>query len=171
HRRQELPDERPTRELTRASSSSPDVRMFTPASFCLPLYLPHFHPADSPTCMAHFTPPIVLHFHATADSDGGRLRLREPKRGPQTKKGRRRFTGAWREPKVLIVYMVDAEGKQETRFAPFIDATLQGPDAVFALLRTSLQRLEITRADHVLLLADGASWIWKRVPLLVQALG
>ena len=104
-------------------------------------------------------------------SDGGRLRLREPKRGPQTKKGRRRYTGAWREPKVLIVYVVDAEGKQESRFAPFIDATLKGPDAVFALLRTYLQRLEITQADHVLFIADGAPWIWKRVPLLVQALG
>lgn len=104
-------------------------------------------------------------------SDGGRLRLREPKGGPQTKKGRRRYTGAWREPKVLIVYVVDAEGKQESRFAPFIDATLQGPDAVFALLRTYLQRLEITLADHVLFIADGAPWLWKRVPLLVQALG
>jgi len=104
-------------------------------------------------------------------SDGGRLRLREHKRGPKTKKGRRRYTGAWREPKVLIVYVVDAEGKQEPRFAPFIDATLTGPDAVFALLRTYLQRLEITKADHVLFIADGAPWIWKRVPLLVQALG
>src|SRR3989475_11347287 len=71
-------------------------------------------------------------------SDGGRLRLRETKRGPKTKKGRQRYTGAWREPKVLIVYVVDAEGKRETSFAPVIDATLQGPDAVFALLRTSL---------------------------------
>jgi hypothetical protein len=104
-------------------------------------------------------------------SDGGRLRLRETKRGPKTKKGRRRYTGAWREPKVLIIYVVDAEGKQESRFAPFIDATLKGPDAVFALLRTYLQRLEITQADHVLFIADGAPWIWKRVPLLVQALG
>ena len=104
-------------------------------------------------------------------SDGGRLRLRETKRGPKTKKGRRRYTGAWREPKVLIVYVVDAEGKQESRFAPFIDATLKGPDAVFALLRTYLQRLEITLADHVLFIADGAPWIWKRVPLLVHALG
>ena len=33
-------------------------------------------------------------------SDGGRLRLREIKRGGKTKKGRRRDTGAWREPKV-----------------------------------------------------------------------
>jgi hypothetical protein len=104
-------------------------------------------------------------------SDGGRIRLRETKRGPKTKKGRQRYTGAWREPKVLIVYVVDAEGQRESRFAPFIDATLKGPDAVFALLRSYLQRLGITQADHILFIADGAPWIWKRVPLLVQALG
>jgi hypothetical protein len=103
-------------------------------------------------------------------TDGGRIRLRETKRGPKTKKGRRRYTGAWREPKVLIIYVVDAEGKREASFAPVIDATLKGPDAVFALLRTYLQRLQITQADQVLFIADGAPWIWKRVPLLVQAL-
>src|SRR5262245_29086916 len=104
-------------------------------------------------------------------SDGGRLRLREPKRGLKTKKGRQRYTGAWREPKVLIVYVVDAEGKRAASFTPVIDATLQGPEAVFALLRTYLQRLEITQADQVLFIADGAPWIWKRVPRLVHALG
>src|SRR5215470_11562969 len=104
-------------------------------------------------------------------SDGGRLRLRETKRGPKTKKGGRRYTGAWREPKVLLVYVVNEEGKRDARFVPVMDATLKGPDAVFALLRTYLQRLEITQADHVLFIADGAPWIWKRVPLLVQALG
>ena len=81
-------------------------------------------------------------------SDGGRLRLRETKRGPKTTKGRRRYTGAWREPKVLIIYVVDAEGKREASFAPVIDATLQGPDAVFALLRTYLQRLAITHDNR-----------------------
>jgi hypothetical protein len=104
-------------------------------------------------------------------SDGGRLRLRENTRGPKTKKGRRRYTGAWREPKVLLVYVVDAEGKRDATFVPVMDATLKGPDAVFALLRSYLQRLEITQADQVLFIADGAPWIWKRIPLLVQALG
>jgi hypothetical protein len=104
-------------------------------------------------------------------TDGGRIRLRETKRGPKTKKGRRRYTGAWREPKVLIIYVVDAEGKREASFTPMIDATLKGPDAVFALLRTYLQQLGITQADQVLFIADGAPWIWKRTPLLVQALG
>jgi hypothetical protein len=104
-------------------------------------------------------------------SDGGRIRLRETKRGPKTKKGRRRYTGAWREPKVLLVSVVDAEGKRDATFVPVMDATLKGPDAVFALLRSYLQRLAITQADQVLFIADGAPWIWKRVPLLVQALG
>src|SRR5712691_6485428 len=104
-------------------------------------------------------------------SDGGRMRLREIKRGPKTTKGRRRYTGAWREPKVLLVYVVDAAGKRDATFVPVMDATLKGPDAVFALLRSYLQRLAITQADQVLFIADGAPWIWKRVPLLVQALG
>lgn len=104
-------------------------------------------------------------------TDGGRIRLRETKRGPKTKKGRRRYSGAWRQPKVLIIDVVDAEGKREARFAPVIDGTLKGPEAVFALLRSYLQRLQITQADQVLFIADGAPWIWKRVPLLVQALG
>jgi hypothetical protein len=102
--------------------------------------------------------------------DGGRIRLRETKPGRKTKKGRQRYTGAWREPKVLIIYVVDTEGKREARFAPVMDATLKGPDAVFALLRTYLQRLHITQADRVLFIADGTPWIWKRVPALVHAL-
>jgi hypothetical protein len=102
-------------------------------------------------------------------TDGGRIRLRETKRGAKTKKGRRRYTGAWRE-KVLIIYVVDAEGKRESSFAPVMDGTLKGPEAVFALLRSYLQRLEITQADQVLFSADGAPWIWKRGPVVVQAL-
>ena len=78
----------------------------------------------------------VAHRRVVISSDGGRLRLRETKRGPKTKKGGRRYTGAWREPKVLLVYVVDAEGKCDARFVPVMDATLKGPDAVFALLRT-----------------------------------
>jgi hypothetical protein len=90
----------------------------------------------------------VLAQRVVISTDGGRIRLRESKRGPKTNKGRRRYSGAWREPKVLIIYVVDAEGKREARFAPVINATLKGPDAVFALLHTDLQRLRITQADQ-----------------------
>lgn len=103
--------------------------------------------------------------------DGGRVRLRENKRGQKTAKGRRRYRGAWREPKLFIVYIVDDEGKLEKSFAPLIDASLRGPDAVFGLLQGYLQGLAIEQADHVLFVADGAHWIWNRVPGLVKALG
>src|SRR5438105_11661939 len=93
-------------------------------------------------------------------SDGGRLRLRETKRGPKTKKGCGRYTGAWREPKVLLVYVVDAEGKRDAHFVPVMDATLTGPDAVFALLRAYLQRLDICQADQVLSPAVRAPLLW-----------
>src|SRR2546422_11412319 len=51
-------------------------------------------------------------------SDGGRMRLREIKRGPKTTKGRRRYTGAWREAQGLIVYGGGGERGREGRFAP-----------------------------------------------------
>ena len=79
-----------------------------------------------------------------SSSDGGRMRLRETKSGPQPTKGRQRSTGAGRDPQGLIMYVVDAEGKREASLAPVRDATLKGPDAVFALLRTYVQRLSIT---------------------------
>jgi len=103
--------------------------------------------------------------------DGGRVRLRENKRGRKTAKGRRRYQGAWREPKLFIVYVVNAEGKLEKSFAPLIDGSLHGPEALFRLLEGYLQGLAIDAADQVLFIADGAHWIWNRVPGLVQALG
>ncbi|MCI5146955.1 MAG: hypothetical protein D3923_15895, partial [Candidatus Electrothrix sp. AR3] len=67
--------------------------------------------------------------------DGGRVRIREKKRGPKTKKGRSGYHGEWREPKLLIIQKINAQGKVDRTFAPFIDATMKGPDAVFSLLR------------------------------------
>jgi hypothetical protein len=104
-------------------------------------------------------------------ADGGRLRLRENKRGAKTTKGRTRYRGAWREPKLLIIYVVDARGKLEKGFAPLIDGHLQGPEASFGSLQAYLQSLEIHQADHVLFIADGAPGIWDRIPKLVATLG
>lgn len=103
--------------------------------------------------------------------DGGRVRLREKKRGPKTKKGRTRYKGAWREPKLLIIYVVNEEGKLEKSFSPFIDGCIKGPDALFQMLKGYLSSLRIQNADRVLFVADGAHWIWNRIFGLVKALG
>lgn len=103
--------------------------------------------------------------------EGGRIRLREYKRGRKTPKGRRRYRGAWREPKLLIIYVVDQEGRLDPTFPPVIDGCLQGPDALFRLIQVYLTALKVQEAEKVVFVADGAHWIWKRTPRLVQALG
>jgi hypothetical protein len=103
--------------------------------------------------------------------DGGRIRIRKKKRGKKTKKGRSRYHTDWREPKLLVIYVVDETGRINQEFAPVIDGTLQGPDEIFRLLEFYLSQLEITEAAKILFIADGAKWIWKRVAPLLQRLG
>lgn len=104
-------------------------------------------------------------------TDGGRIRIRKKKRGPKTKKGRHRYSTKWREPKLLIVYTVNEKGEKDASFLPVIEGTLKGPDAIFGLIKFYLKQLAITKAEKILFVADGARWIWNRVPELVKALG
>lgn len=103
--------------------------------------------------------------------DGGRIRIRRKKRGKKTKKGRSRYHTDWREPKLLVIYVVNEKGRIEQEFAPVIDGTLQGPDEIIRLLEFYLSQLEITEATSILFIADGATWIWKRVGPLMERLG
>jgi hypothetical protein len=104
-------------------------------------------------------------------TDGGRLRVRKDKRGQRTKKGRSRYRTDWREPKLLVIYVVDEKGRLAQEFAPVMDGTLKGPDEVFRLMEFYLRQLDIHQAKEVLFIADGAKWIWERVTRLWQRLG
>ncbi len=107
--------------------------------------------------------------------DGGRLRVRRNKRGPKTKKGRHRYHTNWREPKLLIIYVIDDEGNMDHTWTPIIDGLLKdhgrAPDAIFELIRYYLASLDIDQADRVMFVADGARWIWRRVAPLFSSLG
>jgi hypothetical protein len=104
-------------------------------------------------------------------ADGGRIRIRTTKRGPKTAKGRNRYRTDWREPKLLIIYVVDEKGQMDREFLAVIDGTLGGPDAIFKLMEFYLRELKITTADKTLFVADGARWIWNRVGALLRRLG
>ena len=104
-------------------------------------------------------------------TDGGRIRIRTTKRGPKTAKGRNRYRTDWREPKLLIIYVVDEKGQMDREFLAVIDGTLGGPDAIFKLMEFYLRELKITTADKILFVADGARWIWNRVGALLRRLG
>lgn len=103
--------------------------------------------------------------------DGGRIRIRTPKPGKKTAKKRRRFQADWREPKLLHIWVLDDEGKINRSLAPWIDGTMKGADAVFMLLAYYLGAMGIRTAKQVLFIADGAPWIWNRIPDLIVKLG
>jgi hypothetical protein len=103
-------------------------------------------------------------------TDGGRIRIRTTKRGPKTAKGRNRYRTDWREPKLLIIYVVGENGQMDRDFLAVIDGTLGGPDATFKLMELYLRELKIATADQILFVADGARWIWNRVGALLRRL-
>jgi hypothetical protein len=102
--------------------------------------------------------------------DGGRLRLRQKKRGPKASGLKRQgYNTPWREPKLLTIYVLDDQGRVEKSCRPFHDATLGDADEAFILLAEYLRNLQIEKAKRVIFTGDGASWIWNRVePLLVD---
>ena len=57
------------------------------------------------------------------------------------------------------------------QFTPVLDGTLKVPDAVFDLLAGYLKELNISEADKVLFIADGAKWILNRVAALRDRVG
>jgi hypothetical protein len=67
-------------------------------------------------------------------TDGGRIRIRTTKRGPETARRRNRYRTDLREPKLLIIYVVDEKGEMDREFLAVIDGTLDGPDAIFKLI-------------------------------------
>ena len=109
--------------------------------------------------------------HVVISMDGGRLRIRKNKKGPKTKKNRSRYKTDWREPKLIIVYVVDGDGQKDRKISPIMDASLDGPDAIFGMLLYYLKKLGVAAADKLLFISDGAKWIWERAANLATGLG
>jgi hypothetical protein len=106
--------------------------------------------------------------------DGGRTRLRRTKRGRRKQKSNRHgYYGDWREPLLLTIYVVDHKGQKiNTTELPITnDGTFGHHEACLQLLELHLSRLGIHTCAQVLLLADGALWIWSKIPPLLKRLG
>ncbi len=102
--------------------------------------------------------------------DGGRVNIRRRVAGRPKKGGRKHFVTEWREPKILTLYVIDDNGKRDRTVAPVIDGTLGDADAVFDLVRYHLLRMGAHLATELVVLGDGAKWIWNRVETLRQEL-
>ena len=98
--------------------------------------------------------------------DGGRVRLRRTHRGRKTAKGRHGFSTPWREPRLLVIDILDEQGRTDRLRLPLYDVLLGDAEAVWALLIGYLRLLGAAYADVVEFIADGAEWIWHRVERL-----
>ena len=108
-----------------------------------------------------------------AEIDGGRVRVRTTVKKSRVsgKTKRKKFRVEWREPKVVILFEVDKKGRMVRGSRPFIDGTLQGPDALIELVAFHLHRMGAAKANVVTFAADGAPWIWKRLDWIVTQVG
>lgn len=109
-------------------------------------------------------------FTVIISMDGGRVRIRNKKRGRKTKKNRNRFKGAWREVKLFVIYVVDAEGNKIKTELPIIDGLIGSPQKVFDLLKQYLSSLKLEGCKNIVFVADGAPWIWNRANELIASL-
>ena len=102
--------------------------------------------------------------------DGGRVRFRENTK--KRKKGKKTtFEANWREPKLLIIYVMDENGKKEKQSACWIDGTFQKADHVMELLAMHLHRLGAKDAQSIEFVSDGAPWIWNRLNWGIDKVG
>jgi hypothetical protein len=107
--------------------------------------------------------------------DGGRTRVRtvirkQKGQGPG-KRQRRRYKAEWREPKLLIIFEIDAQGRLKKQTRPWIDGTFAGPDEAMELLAFHLHRLGASQAAEVVFVADGAPWFWDRLDWVERRVG
>jgi hypothetical protein len=98
--------------------------------------------------------------------DGGRTRTRDWK-AKENEGDYGGFNTPWIEPKLLVISILDKEGKMEL---PIYDACF-GDDELMDLLSEYLKRLQIEQAASVQVVADGAVWIWNRVKPMLLNLG
>jgi hypothetical protein len=127
----------------------------------------------------------------TVQIDGGRMRIRGPLRdtehspeptnedglpindapGRSRARSERTFDGEWREPKLATIFVHNEHGKMDAKFSATIEGTFQGPDAMAEMVAMHLHRLGAAQAASVSFVADGANWIWDRVPTIVSRAG
>lgn len=104
--------------------------------------------------------------------DGGRLRVRKtPTHGRRNSKGHRKYDAPWREPRILTVYVVDADGERDRTHDVLIDGTMGDADEAIALLVGHLRLRGAQHCQHLLLVADGAHWIWNRAEQIREGVG
>jgi len=100
--------------------------------------------------------------------DGGRTRTRQNKPGRKTKHNRHRFERPWKEPRILVIDVLKADGSYDRTRLPLYDVLIADGDAVFSLLIGYLRLLGAAYAETIEFVSDGAEWIWDRLESMIR---
>lgn len=101
--------------------------------------------------------------------DGGRLQVRVNKR-IDDRTTTKSYSADSCEPKLFVIYTVDSKGNRDKNSEYTYDGTLQSHEALFSLLRLRLKQLGLAHADLLVIIGDGARWIWKGAGELYSSL-
>ena len=101
--------------------------------------------------------------------DGGRSRVREYI-NEINEQGRACYNTPWREPKLFVFDVLIENGRPDRHELPIYSCQFK-EENVLHLLERYLVKLDIKKAKHVQLIADGAPWIWNRIPELLRDVG
>ncbi len=86
--------------------------------------------------------------------------------GRSRKRPGKAYDAQWREPKLVTMFVHDETSRMVKGSQPTIDGTFLGPDAMAELMAMHLHRLGAAQAAKVTFVADGAPWIWDRIPTI-----
>lgn len=103
--------------------------------------------------------------------DGGRLRIRHPHKGRPRPSGYHGFDAPWQMPRLMVIYLIDAQGRAVRQECPLYEGTLTSATRLFELMFDYLQALQIDQAQQVIFVADGAQEHWDYLAHLIEALG
>ena len=103
-------------------------------------------------------------------TDGGRIRTRNYQVEKNKAGTHHKFETPWKEPKLLVIAIIDQNGRIERRELPIYDATF-GEEGLFRLLGEYLKALNIREVEEVQVIADGALWIWNKAKKMLLELG
>jgi hypothetical protein len=93
---------------------------------------------------------------------------RENAPGRSQPRPRQTFDAEWREPKLVTIFVHDEHGRMAKQSQATVDGTFLGPDALCELTAMHLHRLGAAGAVSLTFVADGAPWIWDRIPTIVR---
>jgi len=102
--------------------------------------------------------------------DGGRSRMREAT-GNRNKKGYLEYETPWREPKIMVVEVLNEKGEIERKSSqPLYLGTLKSTKQAMLKLKNALKMLHIEQARTIQFIADGALAIWSQIKPLFRRL-